>query len=69
MNITEAVKRACEEPTLVEALAWICIWESERVIAQVLTNYEAGTAEDGYDTCFGYCLKLVMEEYVDQDRE
>lgn len=67
MNITEAVKRACEEPTLVEALAWICIWESERVIAQVLINYEAGTEEDVYDTCFKYCLQQVMKEYIAQD--
>ena len=32
MNITEATKRACEEPTLLDALTFICVWESERVV-------------------------------------
>ena len=63
MNITEAVNRACEEPTLLGAQTWICIWESERAIKQARENYGSGTDGAGWDTCFGICLKLVTEEY------
>lgn len=56
MNITEATKRACEESTLLDALTWICIWESERVVKQARANPQ-------WETCFGICLKLVTEEY------
>jgi hypothetical protein len=30
MTYTDAAKRACEEPTLLAALTWICVWESEQ---------------------------------------
>ena len=56
MNIDEAVKRACEEPTLLEALTSICIWESERIVKQARTNEQ-------WETCFRICLKEVMEKY------
>ena len=36
MNIDQAVLRACGELTLLDALSWICVWENERVIRQVL---------------------------------
>jgi hypothetical protein len=63
MNIDEAVKRACEEPTLLDALSWICVWDSERAIKQALTNYGSGTDGAGWDTCFKFCLKRVLDEY------
>jgi len=56
MNITEAVNRACEEPTLLDAQSWICIWECERVVKQARANPQ-------WETCFKVCLKLVTEEY------
>ncbi|MCK5397780.1 MAG: hypothetical protein KAJ33_05990 [Thermoplasmata archaeon] len=56
MNITQATKRACEEPTLLDALSWICIWESERVVRQARENEQ-------WETCFHVCLKSVMESY------
>jgi len=56
MNITEATKRASEESTLLDALTWICVWESERVVKQARANPQ-------WETCFGICLKLVTEEY------
>jgi len=56
MNIDEAVKQACEKPTLLEALTDICIWESERVVRQARTNKQ-------WETCFRVCLKEVMEKY------
>ena len=62
MNITDATKRACEEPTLLEALTWICIWESERVVRQVrATDYPTI-----YETCFKVCLKSVFDLYENQ---
>ena len=62
-NIKEAVIRACQEPTLLDALTWICIWESERVIYQARYNFGSGSNEAGWDTCFRVCLKQVMESY------
>lgn len=66
MKITEAVKRACEEPTLLDALTWIAVWESERAIEQAhaykMTGVSTG-AQGGWDTCFKVCFSLVMEEW------
>lgn len=56
MNIDEAVLRACQEPTLVDALSFICLWESERMVKQVRTN-------PTWDTCFKYCIDQVMKVY------
>lgn len=67
MNIDQAVARACEEPTLLDALGWICVWESERAIQQAKEFFETGIRTGshggGWDTCFKFCLKLVMESY------
>ena len=63
MNISEAVNRAIKEPTLVDALSWICVWESERIVRQVQNNYGSGTNGAGWDTCFRICIKSVMESY------
>lgn len=57
MNITQAIVRACEEPTLLDALSWICIWESERAIKQAREN-------SGWDTRFKYYLEIVMQHYA-----
>ena len=62
-NIDQAVERACKESTLLDALTWICVWESERAIRQVRKNYGSGTDGAGWDTCFKYSLKRVMESY------
>lgn len=56
MNVSEAVERACEEPTLIDALSWICVWESERVIKQAEQN-------ECWETLFKHCIQLVMEKY------
>lgn len=67
VSLSEAVKEACKQPTLLDALSWIAVWESERVIQQARKFYETGvsTASDGkgWDTCFRVCFKLVMEAY------
>lgn len=63
MNINEAVTRACQEPTLLDALTFICVWESERAINQARFNYGSGSNGAGWDTCFRHCLKEVMNNY------
>lgn len=57
LNITEAAQKACEQPTLLEALSWICVWESERVVKQARENPQ-------WDTCFTTCLKAVMDNFA-----
>ena len=63
MNIDQAVTRACEEQTLLDALNWICVWESERAIKQAREQYGSGADGAGWDTCFKHCLDRVMVEY------
>jgi len=58
MNFTEAAKRACEEPTLIDALSFICIWNSERAIKQALRN-----KGKHWETFFRICIKEVMDNY------
>lgn len=68
MDIDEAVKRACKEPTLHEALVSIAIWENERAIKEALKYYETGeiTASHGggWDTCFRVCFDMVLKRYA-----
>lgn len=67
MNFTEAIDKACEESTLLNALSWISVWECERVIpvAHSFLNGEKnhGPNNQGWDTCFKFLLKEVMEQY------
>lgn len=66
-TFVEAVDKACEEPTLLDALSWISLWECERVIptAHKFLNGETsrGPNGHGWDTCFKFLLKEVMEQY------
>ena len=66
MTLKEAVSKACEEPTLLDALTWIAVWESERVVQQARKIYERGvrTPDDsGWDTCFRVCFDSVMRAW------
>jgi len=67
MKIDEAVKRACEEPTLKAALGWIAIWECERAMAQrdewKRTGVSTAGNGGGWDTLFEYCFDLVLSSY------
>ncbi len=56
MNLVEATTRACEEDTLLDALTFICIWESERVVKQARANEQ-------WETCFKHSLRSVMGKY------
>jgi hypothetical protein len=67
MNVDEAVRKACEQPSLVDALSWIAVWESERAIQQARRFFETGVSttgtDRGWDTCFKFCFQLVLEKY------
>ena len=64
MNIDEAVARSCQEPTLLDALSWIAVWETERVIKQAQRFFETGERTGsngaGWDTCFRVCFERVI---------
>lgn len=62
MDITEATERACQEPTLLDALSWICVWDSERAIKQAKKGLTDADGK-GWDTCFKRCLGSVMRAY------
>ena len=71
MNVPEAVKRACQEPTLEEAISWICVWETERVVRQALRNCRLvdglvvvkknpdTSHGGGWDTCFYQLIREI----------
>ena len=63
----EAIKTACAEPTLIDALSWIAIWETHRVVRQAFENNSTGARNpDGslYDTCFKNLFARVIEAYA-----
>ena len=72
MNITQAVKRACAESTLVDALTWIAVWESERAIKQAMefqkTEVRTGANGAGWDTCFKLCFEEVTKAWNDREK-
>jgi hypothetical protein len=72
VNIEEALTRACAEPTLVKALSWIAIWETERVVQQAAQYEKTGgsTAACGgkWDTCFDLCFTNVIARWKAMER-
>lgn len=56
MNLEEAIDRALKKQTLVKALAFMAIWESERAIRQrdecLRTGVSTAAHEGTHDTCF-----------------
>ena len=67
MNLKEAVNRACQEPSLVDALTFIAVWECERAISQARefdrTGVRTGAGDAAWDTCFRFCFSAVMKEW------
>lgn len=70
MNLEEAVERACKEGTLIEALAWIVVWENERVVRQVRDFDRTGVSKASpdrlWDTCFTLCFKAVEKKFAER---
>lgn len=67
MKLAEAVDLACQKPTLLDALEWIAVWETDRAVKQALEYERTGVrtaSHDGtYDTCFRVCFEPVIERY------
>ena len=67
MNLKEAVSRACQEPTLEDALNWIAVWECERAISQAVEYKKTGISTaghgKGWDTCFKICFQNVLKHW------
>ena len=67
MNLEEACQRACQEPTLEEALTWMAVWETERVVAQALEYKRTGVSTaahgGGWDTCFKVLFERVLIDW------
>jgi hypothetical protein len=57
LNINQMVGRACEEPTLLDALTLAAIWESERIVIQARKHEQ-------WETCFRATFQKVMKAYV-----
>jgi hypothetical protein len=71
-TLTEAVERACQEPTLLDALTWIAVWECERAIEQAYAFKLTGVstaANGGWDTCFRSCFSAVMEAWAKKGKQ
>jgi len=68
MNFIQAVDKACEQPTLLDALTWICVWhcEDKAVEAHKFLNNEKprGPDGEGWNTCFKFIIKETMEAYT-----
>ncbi len=61
MNLIEASAAACREPTLVAALTWIAVWETERVVKQARDNMQ-------WETCFRVCFEQVTCDWAARHR-
>lgn len=55
-GVMTPIDRACQEPTLVKALAYIALWESERIVRWAREH-------DQWDSCFEFLIGQVMERY------
>lgn len=62
MNLTQAVARACQEPTFVEGLTFLAVWETERVVAQAKRDV-ANPDGSKWETCFGHIFKEFVSEW------
>lgn len=70
MPLTEAVEKACQESTLLDALTWIAVWECERVVKQAREFARTGvstSATGRWDTLFRMCFAGVMEEWAKKE--
>lgn len=60
----DALNTAIAMPSLEEALTYVCIWESERIVKQARFNFGSGSDGAGWDTCFGYIIQETMKAYM-----
>jgi hypothetical protein len=55
-TVYDTLEVALRKPTLLEALTWMAVWESERVVKQARSN-------PTWETCFEFCFRLVLEQW------
>lgn len=59
-KLEDLIERALMEPTIEEALAWICMWDTERAIQQALRNQGTGK---GWETCSLFFIRQVTKAW------
>ena len=76
VDLNEAVTVACREETLVDALTYIAVWDSERAVRQAIENYKTkvilsseGTFGFVWDTCFKVCFEAVILKWQKEERD
>jgi len=61
------IPRACQESTLQAALAYVAVWETERVVKQARVFYETGVPQGangaGWDTFFERIFEEVLARW------
>lgn len=57
MTLIEASRRACEQPSFIDALTWIAVWETERVVKQA-------RRQSTWETCFRVCFEQVSSDWA-----
>lgn len=67
MTLEEATEQACKAPTLLDALAWIAVWEAKRGIRDAIEHVMWGAPKNEDDpswhSCFRACFKGVLAKY------
>lgn len=57
-EFNEITATALKEPTLAEALAFVAVWEMERIVKRVKEH-----PAEPYESCFRYCFAIILEKY------
>jgi hypothetical protein len=71
MNFKEAIECALQEPTLLDALTLIAVWDTERSIRQARRYFVTGETNPdgmGWETCFRVCFKAVMQKWTEREK-
>jgi hypothetical protein len=59
----DVVKMACDRPTLVDALAYVALWESDRQSKQATFISSGLILQPGRYDCFRYVLGEVLKRW------
>jgi hypothetical protein len=63
LNLTQAVARAVQEPTLLDALSWIAIWDNDRAVRQAFRGVRDPNSGALWETNFLFLFKQVTEAW------
>ncbi len=67
VSVPEAIATALKQPTLVDALSWIAIWDTERTVRQALRNVGPDNRkETGHGGLWETTFKLLFEQVLEQ---